>query len=613
MFDDGRYDLDENDFVVRENDDLAWLGFFTGNNEHINEIHIYHLPDKGRVEVMFHGFQRNKGITSVELNGENEEFVHEGISAMNMPHVTSICVINLSEGANYLALGLKGCKSLKQYDGPVTDEILASLSSLPMLESMSVTSGDDEAISQDACAALGELLNNNTTLKELKLNGVGLGDEELEELGSGLANNRSLTELHLCRNNVSDQGAAALAASLVYTHSFEVLAMSDNNIGDEGLAALASFVAASQKLKTLRLSNNSIGDQGVEALASALSRAPNRSRLRRLSLDGNTMISARGFGAIARILQSRKCNIDDLNLGSTSIGQEGGAFLGSGLSCNKSLLVLSLCDASIDDTGLRNLVAGLSSNTSLRELNLSSNTSITAVGLSHFKLYFQSPNCALRTLSIYNIRFGDEGALALVDAMAHNKSLEELRFLGGESSDVSVTGMKAFSKLVCDSSTPNNAYLSNHTLRLIGYSWGWFALAVEGWSAVADEYLNNISPWLELNKNSSSSNAAAKSKVLSCFPGLNMTPLLKWDLKFLPFAKAWFQCIKAEDKGKFATIIRSRELSVIYSFVRGMPVLVADDSKQYLTEQLNILDATKRKLEEEIQAIEEAKCHLVQG
>ena len=44
-----------------------------------------------------------------------------------------------------------------------------------------------------------------------------------------------------------------------------------------------------------------------------------------------------------------------------------------------------------------------------------------------------------------------------------------------------------------------------------------------------------------------------------------------------------------------------------------MPVWVTDDCKQYLTEQLNRLDATKRKLEEEIQAIEDAKRHLVEG
>ena len=72
--------------------------------------------------------------------------------------------------------------------------------------------------------------------------------------------------------------------------------------------------------------------------------------------------------------------------------------------------------------------------------------------------------------------------------------------------------------------------------------------------------------------------------------------------------------------GNSEPILRSRELSAIYSFVRGMPVWVADDYKQCLTEQLNRLDATKcklqdakRKLQEEIQQIEERERRLVEG
>jgi hypothetical protein len=99
----------------------------------------------------------------------------------------------------------------------------------------------------------------------------------------------------------------------------------------------------------------------------------------------------------------------------------------------------------------------------------------------------------------------------------------------------------------------------------------------------AECYQNNIIPWLEVNKNSSTSNIAAKIKVLRYFPHLNMTPLFQWDLKLLPFVKAWFESI--EGRGTYATVLHSRELSAIYSFVRGMPVWVANNYNQYLTEQ----------------------------
>ena len=67
-----------------------------------------------------------------------------------------------------------------------------------------------------------------------------------------------------------------------------------------------------------------------------------------------------------------------------------------------------------------------------------------------------------------------------------------------------------------------------------------------------------------------------------------------------------------EGWGDLAESIHSRELSVIYSFVRGMPVWVASDCKQYLAEQLQRFGATKRKLQEEIQEIEERERRLVE-
>ena len=119
----------------------------------------------------------------------------------------------------------------------------------------------------------------------------------------------------------------------------------------------------------------------------------------------------------------------------------------------------------------------------------------------------------------------------------------------------------------------------------------------------------------EVNKHSGSLSMAGKIKVLRGFPDLNMTPLLQWDLKLFPLAKTWFQHITNTDEGwgDLTANIRSRELSVIYSFVKGMPVWVADDCKKYLAEQLQRFGATKRRLQEEIQEVEERERRLVEG
>ncbi len=632
----GGYDAE--DFIVREGDELGLelglLGNLVGNNDGcIQHVDIYHLPrDEDIVAIMFQGFQRSTAITSVRVT-EYVDFLHEGFSAMNLPHVTKMevhCPIG-RDSAHHFALGLRRCKSLKKYEGDVTGAIAVSLSTLPNVEEIRADcfEHERETISEvGEYATLGELLKNNSTLKELNFDHSVLGAEGLEALGSGLAKNRSLKDLvFYCSNvgdyglkalapslaenkdlltlsfygcNIGDEGAKALGTSLAHNRSLIVLNLSQNNIGDEGLAALSSFVTSNRKLKGLHLSNNNIGDQGVEALVSALLLTPSRSRLRSLSLDGNTRIFVRGLGAIARILQYRKCTLDDLNLDRVNFGEEDRKVLGCGLSNNKSLLTLSLCDASINDIGVRNLVAGLVSNTSLRTLDLSRNSSITAVGLSHFKQYLEAPTCSLQVLGIYSINIGDDGALALVDVMTHNSTLEELR-LWRDSCGITETGWKSFSKLLCDSSTPNNAYLSNHTLRRIGYD--------------NDDFNEGVSPWLEVNRCSRSPSMAGKIKVLRGFSDLNMTPLFQWSLKLLPLAKAWFQHITTADEGwgNLTANIRSRELSVIYSFVRGMPIWVADDCKKYLAEQLQRLGATKCKLQEEIQEIEERERRLVEG
>ena len=123
----GEGGYDDEDFIVREGDDLGWLGYFLGHsNENIEHVEIYHLPaDKGRVDEMFEGLQKNKTISSFQITGEGEDFLHEGFSAINLPHVTHmevLCPVG-REGAQHFALGLRRCKSLKEYYGDVTGAI----------------------------------------------------------------------------------------------------------------------------------------------------------------------------------------------------------------------------------------------------------------------------------------------------------------------------------------------------------------------------------------------------------------------------------------------------------------------------------------------------------
>ena len=548
-------DDDPDNFYVREGGDLGWLGYFIGKNETLETLNICHLPTyREQLENFFIGMQRNKSIKGITFFGDGLRGT--SLCAINLPHITSISMednIDFEEAHNF-AVGLHRCKSLVNYFGPITAEIVASLIALPMLESVSLWRNRTLAISRDECMALSRLLLNATKMKLLDISHVGLGNDGLKILAEGLAYNVSLTD--------------------------GVLDISYNDIGNEGLQALASSIASNTKLRKLILSSNNIGDAGLEALADSLTR---NKALHLLSIGGNTAITTTGVGSISRILQSRKSGLEDLCLDRINISDEGGIILANALSSNKSLVSLSLsCDQngiSISDDGLRTLAIGLSRNSQLKTLDLTGNTAITASGLRSLKQCFRSPSCALENLRLYGINIGDEGAHALADALGGNKSLKTLYF--GERG-MTLNGWGAILKLLCDSSSPHNIQLSNHTLcNLSGYFF----------THSGSDVKTRIASWLKLNKDCRTPNLAAKSKILQLFPDLDMVPLFQWNLKPLPLVKRWFETVTSPCDN-FAARIRNKELSSIYKFVKGLPVLVVDDLRRdLLTRQVETIRA----------------------
>jgi len=524
---------DEDEFIVREGDDLGWLGYFIGRNEKLKYLSVCYLPgDAEQGRKFFFGIQRNTSIDEVDVSIRG--FLGESLSVMNLPHVTSISFDSYSkrEDAHYFALGLRQCEALEDYSGLLTAEIVASLVSLPWLSNIYIYKRGGLAINREECMALRELVANATGIIHLDLSRVGLGNDGSELLAEGLACNSSLAD-----------GALDLRG---------------NGIGDEGLQALASSLASNGKVRELHLSRNNFCDTGLEVLAETL--AHNRA-LRVLSISANAAITGTGVRAISRILQSRKSRLEDLWLDSISICEEGGKLLGDALFVNTSLLTLSLrCvggGMSIDDDGLKALALGLSRNSHLKILNLSENTAITSVGLRSLKQYLRSSLCALETLSVDFINFGDEGAYALADALGQNKSVKSLHFgVRG----ITTKGWDAFLKLLCDSSSPNNVYLSNHTLSMLSGC---------RYTQASSEVQKSILGWLKMNEECQTPNLAAKAKIMHVFPDLDMVPLFQWNLKFLPLVKSWFDTVTSDDFA-FAASVQNRKLSAMYKFVRAI-------------------------------------------
>ncbi len=179
---------------------------------------------------------------------------------------------------------------------------------------------------------------------------------------------------------------------------------------------------------------------------------------------------------------------------------------------------------------------------------------------------------------------GDDGAKVLARGLVGNKSLEQMFIQSSlvdeeeESHSFPPGGWSAFSSVLCNTSTVNNTYLSNHTI---------LALWDEDLGDV-DDIDEDVSLYLQLNKNYPQH--AARCKILMNHTHLNMSPLLQWELKCLPLAVDWFERSKPfttlsipineyEDKTIFEESdaeFQSRVLTALYEYVRGVPKKVLE-------------------------------------
>jgi hypothetical protein len=336
----------------------------------------------------------------------------------------------------------------------------------------------------------------------------------------------------------------------------------------------------------------------------------------------NNNLGGEGFADIAHALRTQP-EFEKLNFTNNNIGRTGcvalGAMMREGIS---NLTHLYLSGNAIDDEGLQALVPGLCNNNNLEQFIISDQ--ITAVGLRSLSPFLQSDSCSLRYLSA-GMSFGDEEATATADALTGNKSLQTLNLTSTGNRNITETGWSAFSKLLCDTSSINNTYLSNHTLANLG---------VPTFNHGAPIYNHDnpldVKDLLKMNAAAQNNNNRSREIVLQCVvrwkilrshPDLDMEPLFVLKLKFLPLVMNWFRRsiqLLGHDVGEWKESvpqIQSRELSAVYKFVRAMPLLVSDG---YWTNVLNDsqvekhkLKAKKRKLQQMLQRAEEnEKCAL---
>ena len=111
-------------------------------------------------------------------------------------------------------------------------------------------------------------------------------------------------------------------------------------------------------------------------------------------------------------------------------------------------------------------------------------------------------------------------------------------------------------KLLCDTSSVNSTYLSNHTL----------------------ENITNLPrtaiSLLVVNRRSDDKKYIAMRKILMYHSHFDMRPFFEWELKCLPVAVNWFDNVPSFPRPRCE--IEMSKLQAIYEFVRDMPVETAE-------------------------------------
>ncbi len=319
---------------------------------------------------------------------------------------------------------------------------------------------------------LGYFIGWSKHLRQLRINYLPQEREKVEALMEGINRNQSIFSLII-----------------------------STDLGGVSFRNLSPFLRSNNNLADLQL-NFEVGLEFARSIAFALGESPCKSLTHLVFEECN--LSDEGFAEIAAALriqpQLEELRLEDNNIGSMGCITLGDTLRGWGTS---KLKFLGLNINAIDDQGLQALVAGMT-NTTIEELHLSYNM-ITAAGLRSLRTFFQSEGCSLRHLSLHGINFGDEGAVALAEGLMGNKSLLHLDF-DPDDSGITDVGWAAFSKLLCDPSSINSTYLSNHTLEMI---------------TGAPRDVKNYLTWNKLGH-------PAICKILKSHPDLDMEPFFQW-------------------------------------------------------------------------------------
>jgi len=413
---------------------------------------------------------------------------------------------------------------------------------------------------------LGYFIGKNKNLTNLYLSpftpsSSGSFEEVLTPFLIGVNNNRSITSLDFCRG-LDLLGGKIFTIMGPFFENSPVLAelhINECNLGDNGwrLLALAIGSSKAKSLQKVTLVDCNVSDEGLVDIITALSIHPH---LQNLWWSGNRL-STKGCMALATLLRY-SCTI---------------------------VKTLHLDNNELDDEGIHALVPVLKNCSHLHTLMLNDNLAISLKGWRCLATILEAPSSNLTDFFIMGNNIDDEVVNAFTSALLNNHTLRNIFLHYNET--ITDKRWKAFSKLLCDTSSVNSTYLSNHTLTFV----------------TGGDTRASLKALLYLNKRENKKEVAM-IKILQNHNDINLTPFFEWEFKVLPLMIGWLGKASAIDMPEdYEPNIGPRKLSSIYQFVRGMPLEYVDT---HLRKELEDIKSKESKMEEKQQELEEELLEL---
>eukprot|EP00985_Skeletonema_marinoi_P003514 scaffold1505_cov146-Skeletonema_marinoi.AAC.28 len=209
--------------------------------------------------------------------------------------------------------------------------------------------------------------------------------------------------------------------------------------GEQQIHAFADGIARNQSIRNINIDN--LNNDAFTTIMRALHSA---SQLEKLTIGPNNNVDPNDWSELGTLLVSGVCKLKELCLeGNSYIGNEGMGVLSNGLiGIGSSLKVLNLSENSIGNEGLLALVEALQTCTGLERLDLSSNDfSSAAAGLGSLSDWLQNVPMNLKYLFLEKCRISDEGLQAFTQGAANNCKILDLD--GNES--ITITGLSYLS------------------------------------------------------------------------------------------------------------------------------------------------------------------------